>query len=189
MTTLASLHRPNSRSKSLSVETRTNPPAQAYSRILTSPAPASPFLRALSDSGKGRAIAQPALAKGFRRKEASSPGDFTLCRQFRRIRIYGPEILRIELRIIGKNLLLGGSIRKPLKNLLNRNAVAAYAGFPKPYVRIDRDPIEKRTGDVRHLLWSRGYCIVTMTSTKRPPCPGSRRGYAPPNFRARRQVL
>src|SRR2546422_8514266 len=52
MTTLAPLNLLNRCSKSLSVETRTKPPAQAYSRILRSPAPASPFRSALSDAGK-----------------------------------------------------------------------------------------------------------------------------------------
>jgi hypothetical protein len=43
----------------------------------------------------------------------------------------GSEVLGIESGIIDKNLVLGGSIREPpLDNLLNRNAVAADAGFP-----------------------------------------------------------
>jgi hypothetical protein len=52
MTTLAPLIPATRSSKSRSVDTRTNPPAQAYSRILRSPLQASPFLSALSDPGK-----------------------------------------------------------------------------------------------------------------------------------------
>src|SRR5712692_11584682 len=52
MTTFTPLNRLNRRSKSLSVVIRTNPPADAYSRIRRSPLPASPFRSALSDSGK-----------------------------------------------------------------------------------------------------------------------------------------
>src|ERR1039457_6558941 len=52
MTTFALPNLLKRRSKSLSVVTRTNPPAQAYSRILRSPPRARPFLSALSDSGK-----------------------------------------------------------------------------------------------------------------------------------------
>ena len=52
MTTLTPEIRLNRPSKSLSVETRMKLRAEAYSRILRSPTPASPFQRALSESRK-----------------------------------------------------------------------------------------------------------------------------------------
>src|SRR5258708_25185846 len=64
-------------SKSRSVETRTNPPAQAYSRILRSPTQASPFLSALSDAGKR----SPNNSTSFGER-LSSKSSFTLGRPY-----------------------------------------------------------------------------------------------------------
>lgn len=57
--------------------------------------------------GTGPEIVEPASAIGFRRRVASSSGDFAPRRQIRCIGIHGKEVIRLQLRIIGQDLLLG----------------------------------------------------------------------------------
>src|SRR5205814_247842 len=87
------LNRP---AKSLSVETRTKLRAEAYSRILRSPTPASPFRRALSESGKRSCTNSTSLGERHR-KGASSFGDFAACCQFGGIGIDGQEVLKVPV--------------------------------------------------------------------------------------------
>src|ERR1035437_2849501 len=93
--------------------------------------------------GKGRAIIESASATGFRRRGASSPGDFAPRRQFGGVSIHGKEVIQFDLGIIRQDLLLGCPTGEPLQNLLNGDPVTADARLPKPHVRIDRDPFKE----------------------------------------------
>jgi hypothetical protein len=53
-----------------------------------------------------RATAEPAAATDFRQRGASSIGDFAPSRQFGGVSVDRKEVIRLELRIIGQNLLL-----------------------------------------------------------------------------------
>src|SRR2546427_10055694 len=80
--------------------------------------------------GRARATVEPASAIGFRRRGASSPrGDFAARRQFGGVGVNGKEVIRLELRIIGEDLLWGRPTRQPLQNLLNGDTVPANAWF------------------------------------------------------------
>ena len=89
------------------------------------------------------AIVEPALAIGFRRRGASSSGDFAPRRQLGGVSVHGKEVIRFELGIIGQDLLLGSPTGEPLQNLLHGDPVAPNARLPEPYVRIDRDPLKE----------------------------------------------
>src|ERR1035437_7772733 len=93
--------------------------------------------------GKGRPIIESTSATGFRRRGASSPGDFAPRRQFGGVSIHGKEVIRFDLGIICQDLLLGCPTGEPLQNLLNGDPVTANARLPKPHVRIDRDPFKE----------------------------------------------
>jgi hypothetical protein len=71
---------------------------------------------------------------------ASSSRDFG-ARQFGRIRVYGKEIIRLELGVIGKDLLLGRPVGEPFQNLLNGDPVAANTRLAESHIRIDGDPL------------------------------------------------
>src|ERR1039458_10813305 len=134
MTTLAPGNCCNRRSKSLSVETRMKPCAAAYSRILRSPTRASPFRSALSDSGNRSRNNGTSRATGFRRRGASSSGDFGPGCQFGGIRVHGEEVIRLKLGIVGQDLLLGRPPGKPFQNILNGEPRAADAAGGGPDV-------------------------------------------------------
>jgi hypothetical protein len=83
--------------------------------------------------GRGRVITEPVAATGFRRRGVSSTGDFGSRRQFGGICVHGKEVIRLELGVIGQDLLLGRTTGKPFQNLLNGDPVAANARFAEPH--------------------------------------------------------
>src|SRR5438045_273280 len=95
-------------------------------------------LNMLNSRSKSLSAGQAAAAKGFRQREASFfRGDFVTRRQLCRISVYCQEVLRFQLRIVSKNLLLRCSARKPFKDLLDSNPVASDARFPESHSRIN----------------------------------------------------
>jgi len=114
-----------------------------------SPAHARPLRTALSDSGN-RSLSNGTTV-GSRRRGALCPGGFSFRRQCGSIGIHGQEVIRLELRIIGQDLLLGCPAGKALQNLLNRYAVTADARLPEPDFRIDRDAFEECLMSCWHL--------------------------------------
>jgi hypothetical protein len=102
-----------------------------------------PISNALSDSGNRSRNSRTSIGDRLSSKRSFILWRLGSPKPIRRISVYGEQVIRFELGIIGQDLLLGCATREPLQNLLNSDPVAANARLPEPHVSIDHDSLQE----------------------------------------------
>ena len=142
MTTLAPLNLLHQTFEVRCVENRTKPPERrVFQEFCDRQLSQVRFEERSRSQGKGL-LNSTSLGERLSSNRSSSLGNFGSPANSAAY-AYTARKSRLELGIVGQDLLLGRSTGKPFQNLLNRNSVAPNTGFPEPHLRIDRDPFQQ----------------------------------------------